>query len=276
MKKVCSILFLIFSFVILASCGYKLSAPVDQADEKNRQEENGIVRSFVGSYTKDMGIMGKIYGGHLINLYADGTAKINYAFYGGLMGGSSFGLYEGTYTMEDELLEIDYAAEGEDHTFRAQVTDGSFRGQIVLGMSDSPDDKRDEANPGLTYFEIPKTAITNSGRVFLGAGWNDQGFNAQVLELNHSSENGDEGSFALTIASSDCVGEISGTFVKDGRELTFVYDVPAVADREILSVILTEDYSTVMTMENEYVLVTGFNIGHIASGVQPTLVMGKN
>ena len=97
-----------------------------------------------------------------------------------------------------------------------------------------------------------------------------------MLELNHSTGDGSEGEFSLTIASSDCTGEISGTFVKNGKTLTFTYDVPAVADGEILSVVLTEDYSSDISMLNEYVLISDFNIGNIPAGVRPTLVMGKN
>ena len=101
-KKFGSLLILLCSVTLFAACGsYQLSAPIDGAEEKNKQEEINIVRSFVGSYTKDVGVMGTIYGGHLINLYADGNAKIYYAFYGGLMGGASSGLYEGTYTLQN-------------------------------------------------------------------------------------------------------------------------------------------------------------------------------
>ena len=113
-KKFGSLLILLCSVALFAACGsYQLSAPIDGAEEKNKQEEINIVRSFVGSYTKDVGVMGTIYGGHLINLYADGNAKIYYAFYGGLMGGASSGLYEGTYTLQNETLDIDYKAGGE-------------------------------------------------------------------------------------------------------------------------------------------------------------------
>ena len=276
LKKISCFLAVAFAALFLSACGYKLSAPVDGAAEKNREEESTIARTFVGSYTKEVGIMGTIYGGHLINLYTDGKAQIRYAFYGGLMGGSSSGLYEGTYTLENEVLDIDYSAEGKEHSFHAEIADGSLRGQIVLGMSDTPDDKTDGSNPGLTYFEIPKTAVTNSGRAFWGAARGESGYSAQVLELNHSAEDGSEGEFSLTIASSDCTGEISGAFVKNGKTLTFTYDVPAVADGEILSVVLTEDYSSDISMLNEYVLISDFNIGNIPAGVRPTLVMGKN
>lgn len=276
MKKLILSVFLILSLAVLLSCGYKLSAPTDNAAEKNRQEEEEISHSFVGSYTKDMGIMGKIYGGHLVNLYEDGRAKINFAFFGGLMGGSSHGTYEGTYTLENGLLRIAYVAEDKDRSFEAEVRDGSFRGQLVLGMSATPDDKTDEEHPGLTYFEIPKTAFTNSGRVFFGAARTEDGYCAQVLELNHTTESGEEGDFSLTVASGDCVGEVSGSFVKKDKKLTFVYDVPAVSDREILSIVLTEDFTLETTMVNEYVVETNFNIGNIDSDIRPTLVMGKN
>lgn len=190
-KKFGSLLILLCSVALFAACGsYQLSAPIDGAEEKNKQEEINIVRSFVGSYTKDVGVMGTIYGGHLINLYADGNAKIYYAFYGGLMGGASSGLYEGTYTLQNETLDIDYKAGGESHSFHAEIVNGSFRGQIVLGMSDTPDDKTDESAPGLSYYEIPKTAITSSGRAFIGAAKSGNGFCAQVLELNHDTEEG--------------------------------------------------------------------------------------
>lgn len=276
-KKFGSLLILLCSVALFAACGsYQLSAPIDGAEEKNKQEEINIVRSFVGSYTKDVGVMGTIYGGHLINLYADGNAKIYYAFYGGLMGGANSGLYEGTYTLQNETLDIDYKAGGESHSFHAEIVNGSFRGQIVLGMSDTPDDKTDENAPGLSYYEIPKTAITSSGRAFIGAAKSGNGFCAQVLELNHDTEEGNAGRFSLTFASSDCVGEIGGTFVKDGKNLTFTYDVPAVSDGEILSVVLTKDYEISMPMINEYVVTTDFNIGNIPTALHPTLILGKN
>lgn len=58
--------------------------------------------------------------------------------------------------------------------------------------------------------------------------------------------------------------------------MTFTYDVPAVSDGEILSVVLSKDYEILMPMINEYVVTTDFNIGNIPTALHPTLILGKN
>ena len=57
LKKISCFLAVAFAALFLSACGYKLSAPVDGAAEKNREEESTIARTFVGSYTKEVGIM---------------------------------------------------------------------------------------------------------------------------------------------------------------------------------------------------------------------------
>lgn len=260
---------IIFSFA-LTGCGkVNRNELVSNYEQLNVQEEENITHSYVGSYYKSS--MGGIYGGHLINLYNDNTVKIHYAFYNWMMGGNTFDTYEGTYTLVNNEINITYFAEGDTYNFSTEIINKSFRGEILINMN-FPDDESSDVK-GMTYYEVPKTAITYSGEVFIGTTTTDNGYLAQILQLNYDSSL-TKGEFVLTVSNNHFDGKIRGEYVLD-KNVDFKYDILAIDENEISDIILKNDHEDSFDYKGECVIESNFNIGYLTTQYFVNLVKMK-
>ncbi len=267
MKK---FLMVVLSFILVGCGSIERNELLSNYKELNKKEEESIIGSYVGSYYKDS--MGGIYGGHLINLYNDNTVKIYYAFYNWMMGGNSFDTYEGTYSLINNELTIDYEAEGDNYTFNSSIIDNSFRGEILINMN-FPDDNSNNEVSGITYYEVEATAITYSGEVFIGTTVTSDGYLAQILQLNYDDSK-TNGEFVLTSSNKYLNGKIEGTYSLN-KECSFTYNIFAVSEGSISDIVLKNDHIDSFDIKGDCVINANFNIGYLTNNYSVNLLKMK-
>ncbi len=218
MKKILLGIVCLFSVLSLTGCGEK--------------EVN--VNSYVGTYEKNISTMGTIYGGHLINMYEDGTLEIYYGFYGTV--GTSNGVMLGEYSTQESKTSISYTLNETLYETSFEISEDSFRAQIFLAQS-MPDDSSDSNSPGLTYYEVGYNDFNKMSNVLIGAQSIDNNHVAYFLELKvddtfvlYSNFNGKfvkiEGSYKKVVKGIDDDNEIEFTYKLDSSEKTssFIYN----------------------------------------------------
>lgn len=204
---------------------------------KNEVEDN-ILMCYSGTYSKYSATMGTMTGGHLLYFYNDNTLDIYAGFNAGI--GDKQGVMKGTYSIENNIVEIDYIFINDDNeevTFNQtfEIKDDSFRTQIYLFTS-QPDDATDQDNKGLTYNKIEVSEINKMSSAYIGVKIVEDKFYVYVLELKQNktfvlSSNFNtnnviiEGEYEIVIKGIDDPNEIEFTYlyneeVKD----SFVYD----------------------------------------------------
>ncbi len=248
MKKILSLVlvaFMLFACFALTSCND------DQVSVKTEH-------TYVAAYSKTV-TMGEteitMEGRVLINLTNDGKAEI----YVGLnsMGGYSTAKYDGTWSMAtneefDDVLTVEYNySETESAKIDAvTVIDSTFEAPMYMVASMSSDD--------LTFYELDPVTMGN-GDGYVGVLKKTTGGMGDMLYTYYLEMN-EDGTFTTSIFQRAVVmnikGTQSGTYTKDGENISFTYDV---SDGE--GGIATEDFVSTGTVVSENLISVGFNIG---------------
>lgn len=214
--------------------------------------------TYVAAYSKTVN-MGEteitMEGRVLINLTNDGKAEI----YVGLdsMGGYSTAKYDGTWSMTqneefDDVLTVEYNySETESAKIDAvTVIDSTFEAPVYMVASMSSDD--------LTFYEIDPVTM-GSGEGYVGVMKKATGGMGDMLYTYYLEMNAD-GTFTVSIFQRAAVmnirGTESGTYTKDGENISFTYDV---SDGE--GGVAAEDFVSAGTVVSENIISVGFNIG---------------
>lgn len=205
-------------FVGVAIMGTGCASDNSAAGKENAETALGIESTYIGTYTKAMGAMGSISGGHRIDFYNDGTMKIDSGFFGGMMGGSIEG-YEGTYDLEkmkENQLEGSYTHGEETEDLIAAIEDDKFRTQVYL-ITSMPDDATNPEVSGITYY---KSGVMDSeaenAEIYIGTTVNEG--KTYVYELAIQ----EDGTFKAVASVDGKANEIEGKYeiVEAGLEGT--------------------------------------------------------
>ena len=256
MKK---LLALLLALMLACSCLALTACGADDDGDGENHNAVTVSRSFVAGYSKSV-VMGEttmeMNGRVLMNLMSDGTLELYIGFIG--MGSHQTAKYTGTYTLGtnaefDETITFTYKygeGEGESATVTdAVILDGNFATPfyMITSMTSAPID----------FYETAPADV--SGNVYVGFLQKEGGMGKMTYTYALSLK--DDGTFNVSIMqmapamSMHVWGATSGTYVADGENITFTYDVMS-DEGEVVA----EDFVTEGTGFTATELSAGFNI----------------
>lgn len=257
MKKLLSLLLAVMlacACLVLTACG----------GDNSNGEENGepkvtVTRSFVAGYSKTVAMGAntmEMNGRVLMNLMSDGTLELYVGFIG--MGSHQTAKYTGTYTLGtnaefDETITFTYKyGEGEEESATvtdAVILDGAFATPFYMITS--------MTSASIDFYETAPSDV--SGNVYIGFLQKEGGMGKMTYTYALSLK--DDGTFNVSIMqmapsmSMHVWGATSGTYVADGENITFTYNVMS-DEGEVVK----ENFVTEGTGFTETELSAGFNI----------------
>lgn len=220
MKKIFSFLLLIAALLLVGCDNSNENNVNDNLNNTTDVDSSNILMTYAASYSKTAGPMGVIVGGHLIEFYKDNTLLIHAGFASAV--GEAQVEYQGTYTLEDNNLTINYKYDDTEATVSAKIENNMFRCQIFMIQS-MPDDGSDDNIKGLTYYKIDSKSYHPMSKIYIGVYKDSNSYNAYSLELKNDNTfelvaniNNNfikaTGSYEIIIKSIDEVDEISFTY----------------------------------------------------------------
>lgn len=259
---------LIMTAMMVAACGGgKQDSDGDDNGNSGGTAGPALTASYLGGYMKLGHAMGDISGRQLLNLYEDGSCKIFLAFSMSIQ--SSSAVYNGTYTLEQNLLQVAYThptnSGDEEKSFEAQIEGGKFRAQIYMIMS-MPNDDSDINVPGLNFYRVPNTEVVQGTTQYMGTVETGAEYVAAVLTLKSDTD------FSVALTTSEASGVIGGSYVvkrdnEDNWVLTLTYDIKTIADGAITDVTAEGGggYSQSFLYNNDENFVCTFKIGGVGA-----------
>lgn len=258
MKKIIALLLaMILACTAFTACG-----------GNNEETKVSVTRSFIAGYTKSVSMGGMstdMNGRILMNLLSDGTLELYVAL--DAMGSLQTAKYTGTYKLGendefDETITFTYQY-GETEADVATVTDavildGIFASPFYMVTAMTSSD--------IEFYETAPASV--DGSVYVGFMQKEGGMGKMTYSYAVAMK--EDGTFAVSIMQMAPAmgmhtwGATTGTYVVDGENITFTYDVVGEEDE-----IVEEDFVSEGTGYSENGFSVGFNISQASAKASP-------